>query len=193
MNAPLILLRALAGALVLTSAVSCSIKMQHGALKAPATVRSGVVTTAAKATGAETRAGWATLTVFAIPIVPIYVEGDANGAVMNQVHDALRKAGYTPRTGAVGTGKVLVCRVERLKYRNYTWFFPIVPTWGSATLRVELLSNGAPVWAKTFTGSGSTLNFANGYTASNRRAMTKVGNQMVDAFASDEFHAALNR
>lgn len=186
-----------AAALALFIAVagsSCSINMQHGPLKNPATPRTGAVSTAPRATGIDGRVGWGTFTCFFIPIVPIHVQGDGNAAVMNAVRDSLKKAGYDVRTGAPGGGgnKTLTCNVE-LSYHNYTYFFPPVPTWGGADIKLTLLSGDREVWSRDFSGRGITLNFTDGYTISNRQAMTKICNQMVDAFASDEFHAALTR
>ncbi|MBL9130970.1 MAG: hypothetical protein JNG86_07215 [Verrucomicrobiaceae bacterium] len=170
---------------------SCSINMQHKPLKDPAVRRSGAVSTALAATGIDGRVGWGTFTAFFIPIVPVHVEGDGNRAVMSFVNEALKKAGYDVRGGGSG-GKVLQCDAN-LSYWNYTWLFPIVPTWGSSALNVSLVENGQVLWSKKFKGRGATLNFFNGYTSSNRQAMTKVLNEMVDAFASDDFRAALGR
>jgi len=160
---------------------------------APARTRSGVVATAPSATGIDGHVGWGRFTVFAIPIVPVYVTGDANAEVMAQVRDALVKAGYKPTTGAPGKGKVLTCHVEKISYNNYTWLFPIVPTWGSITLRTNLSSGGNVLWSHQSSGSGSTFNFFDGYTSANSKAMTEALNDMVTAFAGDDFNAALTR
>ena len=179
--------------LLAATGTSCSINVQHAPLKSPAVARSGSVTTAPSASGIDGRVGWGTFTCFFIPIVPVHVEGDGNAAVMAAVRDSLKKAGYDVRSGSPGPGggKALTCKVESMSYFNYTYFFPLVPTWGGAEIKVALLSGDREVWTREFSGRGITLNFTNGYTIANRQAMTKVCNQMVDAFASDEFHAAL--
>lgn len=187
-------LAVLSGALLLSLfGSSCSINMKHDQLTTPASPRSGVVATAASATGVDGKVGWGRFTAFAIPVVPVNVNGDANAQTMAHVHDALKTAGYEIRRGNPGKGKVLTCTVEKMRYNNYTYLFPIVPTWGKVILRTDLTSNGQVVWSQQFKGSGFTFNFTAGYTIANGKAMTKALNEMVIAFSSDEFHSALTR
>lgn len=185
----------LASLLITFLASSCTIHMKHGKLKAPSAPRTGVVTTAPSSTGLviDDRVGWGTLSIFAIPVAPVFIEGDGNAKTMAMVQDALRKAGYEVRTGSPGKGKVLTCHVEKIKYCNYTYLFPIVPTWGGVTLKTELTSNGTAIWTRSYKGAGSSLNFFDGYSGSHSMAMTKVLNQMVADFASDSFQQALTR
>ena len=137
--------------------------------------------------------GWGTLTPFFIPIVPIHVDGDANGQLMTQVHDALKQAGYSTTTGGGTGGKHLEVKVDDVGYHNYTYFFPLVPTWGGLTVKASLVRGGQELWTKDFSGKGATLNFTDGYTISHRKAMTKILNQMVEAFASPGFNQALTQ
>ena len=196
----------LAAALAVLAVLSsgCSINMKHGTLTAPAMARTGTVNVAAAATGtadrpkgANARAGWGRFTIFAIPVVPVYVEGDGNMAIAQQIQDALTQAGYTPKpidaTDPMA-GKLLTCEVDKFRFSNYTWLFPIVPTWGSVELQLSLQGPDKRVlWTQHYRGSGSTLNFFDGYSSSCNSAMTSILNQMVMDFASDEFYRALNK
>jgi len=192
----------LAGLAVLST--GCSINLQHGALTAPAKPRNGTINVSAAATGSEHRpdgangrAGWGRFTIFAIPVVPVHVEGDGNIAIAQGIQDALSQAGYTPKAIDASdpvAGKVLTCEVDRFGFSNYTYFFPIVPTWGNVGLKVNLQSADKSVlWTRDYRGSGLTLNFFDGYTSSCRGAMTSILNQMTADFASDEFYTALNK
>jgi N-acetyl-anhydromuramyl-L-alanine amidase AmpD len=136
--------------------------------------------------------------LFAIPIVPIYVTGDGNTEVMNEIQAALTQAGYkveTAEDAAAETGKVLVCKVDRFKYNNYTWAFPFVPTWGQTKLDVSLMGPDKGVlWNRQFEGRGTSwLWFAYGYSHAAKSSTTKILNNMVSAFSADEFRAALEK
>ena len=190
-------------ALVLLS-TGCSINMKHEALNAPAMTRSGAVNVTASATGsskhpkgADGCAGWGRFLIFAIPVVPIYVDGDGNAAIASEIQDALTQAGYTPKTieaSAPATGKLLTCQVDRFRFSNYTYFFPVVPTWGRVGLQLNLQGPDKGVlWSKHYEASGGTLNFFDGYSSSCNSAMTKILNQMVTDFAAQDFYDALNK
>jgi hypothetical protein len=190
------------GAAVALAGSGCSVNLQHAKLNAPPKAYTDSININRAATGsksqpkgADGRVGWGRGTIFAIPVVPIYVEGQGNEEVMKEIQAALTQVGYHVQVVENGTpvsGKVLVCQVERFKFNNYTWLFPIVPTWGSIELKASLVGgNQQVVWTRDFNGSGSTFNFTDGYTSSAKTSMTEILNQMVGAFSSDEFHNAL--
>lgn len=170
----------------------CSIQMPRdtGELAQPGL---GVVTTKAKAEGIEGKAGWGRFTPFYIPIVPVYVEGDANELVMEQVRKSLRASGNAVAvTTESGTyeGPVVNAKVEQFWFNNYTYFFPLVPTWGNVAILVTVdTKDGAQLWRKTFEGNGFTLNFFNGYTSSSDQSWEKIAAEMTAAFSTPEFKA----
>lgn len=175
----------------------CSVNLKHGALNAPSHTYSDQIATSKQTEGIDGKVGWGRFTAFYIPIVPVYIYGDSNGKVMEQILDALQQVGYkvapTETPGPAG-GPVLTCKVNRFWFNNYTWLFPIVPTWGSVDLTVSLVSpSGTTLWSNNFTGSGSTLNFFNGYSSAANQSMDKILNDMVSAFSSEEFHRALKQ
>lgn len=177
---------------------ACSIaRIEHYPLKQPSAVRSGEVLTGDSVTGKDfsDHVGWGTLTVFSIPVVPIFVNGQPAQDLMKSVQDALIQAGYTPRivnNGAKADGPVLMCEVKDFKFRNYTWFAPLIPTWGRVSLVAKLTAqDGTVLWKHTFTGKGGTLNFIDGYNIAARKSMTRLLNDMVVAFTNDAFVKAL--
>ena len=182
----------------------CSINLQHGKLNPTTKAYTDSINVSKAATGSQSqpkgadgRVGWGRGTLFAIPVVPIHVDGQGNEEVMKEIQAALTEVGYkvqVAENGSPVSGKVLVCQVEKFKFNNYTWLFPIVPTWGSIELNASLVgADQRALWTHQFSGSGSTLNFFNGYTSSAKTSMTQILNQMVEAFSSDEFHNALTK
>ena len=185
-------------ALALTAGVGCSIKLQHKDLIDPPRKFSDTVAYQDRSDGLDGRGGWGRFTVFAIPVVPIQITGDdssGNQKMMEQIADALRQVGYTPVSAPAGQrpeGIVLNCHVDKFKFSNYTWVFPLVPTWGSIELTVTLAGPGGDTrWSRQFRAGGFTMNFFNGFNSAARSAMTKILNEMVEAYASNEFHRAL--
>ena len=179
--------------------LGCAVNLQHGQLLQPANARSGVVGYERLSDGLDGKVGWGRFTVFAIPIVPIYITGDdSDGAeqLMLQIRDALEQAGYRASVVSSGaaSGPVLRCNVQKFEYMNYTWVFPIVPTWGSIQLTTSLVGpDGRILWTRSFSGSGSSLNFFNGYTSAAKKSMNQILNPMVEAFAAHDFYAALTQ
>jgi hypothetical protein len=195
----------LAAALLL--APGCTIALKDPPLDPPSRTYADPVRAAASSEGIEGMVGWGRLSLFYIPVAPIFVVDDttpsqtntraqiANREVMKQVRRALAHVGYqveVVETGASATGPMLVCHVEHFRFNNYTWLAPFVPTWGSAKLKVDLVgSNGAVLWSRGFEGSGFSLNFFDGFSSAANESMQEVLDQMVEAFSSEEFHAAL--
>lgn len=155
--------------------------------------QSGTVSVSQKASGVSERVGWGTLTVFAIPVAPAHFEADAGEKVMKGVSDALAISGYSPSiTGAVGGKKRVVCNVKESSFRNYTYFFPIVFTWGRLTLDVSVVnSNGTTVWNRSAKGGSFNLYPLGGFEAAGRSSITKALNTLATDFSSPEFSAAV--
>jgi len=173
----------------------CSItQLQHDELQEPAQRQSGVVYVDSLATGfTGKRVGWGRITVFYIPIVPIYIQSDEADDLMVVVDDALTTAGYTTRLAySEPPGPVLKAHVDKVRFNNYTWIAPIVPTWGrlEVTLRLESVT-GQVLWEKSFEGKGTTFNFTDGYNIAATESVTRLANSMVEAFSAQDFGEAL--
>ena len=161
----------------------------------------------ATASGINGMVGWGRLSLFYIPVAPIFIVDHstpsqsntraqiANREVMKQVRRALEHVGYQVDVvdqESEPTGRVLQCKVEKFWFNNYTWLAPFIPTWGSAKVTVTVMDGGGQVhWSQTFEGSGFTMNFFNGFTSAANSSMKKILNQMVKSFATPEFQQAV--
>lgn len=177
----------------------CTINaVQHTGLDAPASPRDGGSLAVAEAAEGlnSNRVGWGRFTPFAIPVAPVFVHGDPPVDLMRVVEDALVAAGYNVTRMAedaeINSMPMLEARFTRYSFNNYTWFAPIVPTWGgigvTLTLREE---NGSLLWRQNFEGRGATLNFFDGYNSASNKSVTRMGQDMVTAFSRDRFYRAM--
>jgi hypothetical protein len=189
---------------VLLFGSGCTITMKHGKLTPPAQACSGSIKVAQKAVGTEHqkkgasgRVGWGRFTIFAIPVVPIYmVGGDGNMQVANQIKEALTAAGYQVEMvegPGPGCDAVLLAKVDHLKYNNYTWIFPFVPTWGRMKLDVSLQGPDQRIlWNQQFEAKATNWAwFLNGYSKATKSCTTKILNNMISAFSAEDFRTAL--
>ncbi len=172
---------------------ACTVRLDHKPLNKPAVSHSGVVKVTQTADGVAARVGWGTFTVFAIPVAPAYFESAASELVMKGVGDALASAGYSPSfTNTRGGGKQIICTVKDPSYRNYTYFFPIVFTWGGLTLDVSVVNSaGATVWKHSARGGSFNVYPFGGFEAAGRASFTKALNALTSEFAGEEFAAAI--
>lgn len=176
----------------------CSInQLTHEGLTAQAETRSGTVTVADKAEGLDGgKVGWGRITIFAIPVVPIYIQGDESVQLMENIQEALVLAGYSAVPAASTQDSqqlVLNATVNKKRYSNYTWLVPLVPTWGGMDVTLSLTnSSGDIVWSEGFKGNGFTMNFFDGYNVASKESMSEMLNAMTLAFISDDFYHALN-
>lgn len=176
---------------------ACAVTIKQTPINGPDGSPKGEIRAAGKVSGLPgSKVGWGRITLFAIPVAPIYIKGDDAALVMGRVHDALRKAGYNVSvadTAAQAAGPTLKCNVTHFRYSNYTWLAPIVPTWGEIELDVSLHDvNDNVIWTKHFEGDGFTMNFTDGYTIAANESLDEILEQMVVAFSSPEFVAQLS-
>ncbi len=181
------------------SGVGCSIApLSHGGLELHEATRSGEINIAEKASGLDGgKVGWGRLTPFAIPVAPVYVKGDESADLMNNIKEALVLSGYTANTvldSVEGNGSpILHALVNKKRYSNYTYFAPLVPTWGGMDVTLSLVrQDGETVWEHNFKGGGFTMNFFDGYNIVSKKSMTKILDKMVIAFSTDDFFRAMN-
>ena len=174
----------------------CSItSLQHDVLEEPAELRSGAVNVAPKATGLDGgKVGWGRITLFSIPVAPIYIQSDEAADMMDVISSALSVAGYSPNYAESADGAPLLrADVTRARFNNYTWFAPLVPTWGNVDVTLQLLSSGGEIlWEESLHGGRHTFNFTDGYNIAATRTMTELANNMVAAFTSQAFSDAVN-
>ena len=138
----------------------CTATLQHGTIYTQPTADKGPIGVTTHAENIHNHIGWGTLTVFAIPVVPVSLNGNGDTDLMLQIKDAVEQAGFKAKlvenaTAADGA-PVLTCRVEKFGFRNYTWLFPFVFNWGTIQLNVAIAdSGGKTLWKKTYTGKAN--------------------------------------
>jgi len=141
-------------------ATGCSTTLQHGKIYTTPMADKGPMGVADHAQNMKGHIGWGTFTVFAIPVAPVTINGEADTELMNQIKDAVVQAGYQVKmvdsTSSAGAMPVLSCKVQKFGFRNYTWLFPVVFNWGNIQLDVTITApDGKVLWNKTYTGKGS--------------------------------------
>ena len=182
-------------ALIITAGVratGCSATLQHGALTTTPGADKGSLGVAGRAQNMSDHIGWGTFTVFAIPVAPVTVEGEADKELMNQIKDAVVQAGYQVQTvdnaDAAGNLPVLSCKVEKFGFRNYTWLFPAVFNWGTIELQVTIAAPGGKVlWNKNYIGKGSGMYDFNTPVNS---ALTSILNELSGDLSKADFKSA---
>ncbi len=181
---------------LLLGTAGCSItQLTHAELDDPPTLQSGIVNVDEKASGfSGGRVGWGRLSVFAIPVAPIKIESDEASDLMQVVATALTTAGYTVESEESTARSPLVrAQVNKISFNNYTWLVPLVPTWGKINVTLSLEApDGTVLWTADVEGSGSTLNFTDGYNVAATKSVTRLANSMVVAFGDGAFAAAVS-
>jgi hypothetical protein len=180
--------------LLLTTMISllvtgCSTTLQHGKIYAMPTADKGAMRMADTAKNMNARIGWGTLTIFAIPVAPVTVNGVPGMELMNQIKDAVEQAGYKVQMlndlTAVAKAPVLSCQVHDFGFRNYTWLFPLVFNWGTIKLDVTITGEeGKVLWQKSYTGK------AHGFYDFNptvNKALTTILNELASDLANEQF------
>jgi hypothetical protein len=165
--------------LLLLATAGCSVNLQHRPLD-PVTPVSGDLALQEKAQNMTHKAGWGTITLFAIPVARVTVNGQADEALAMQVKSALEHAGYSVQmvadASAAGGVPYLECEVNRFKFRNYTWLFPLVFNWGKVDMTVRLTSPGQEPWEHRYVGKATGFY---SFEKTVNKALTRVLNEMV--------------
>jgi hypothetical protein len=190
---------AIAGALLATGcAVTLDPSIPKGGLPSDvATVSdaaSGVrptVSVSQAASGTPSPIGHGTISVFAIKVAPVNIaNGSGDQVLMDIFKRALQESGYQVADPKASEAlPVVECTVQRFRFQNYTWFVPIVPTWGGIDLEVRVASrDGKTLWTKSY--SGGSWNLWYSFNGAVNRAMEKILEQAVADFGSSSFREA---
>lgn len=184
----------LAAMALFVSMSACTVVIKPNPIPGPDQPARGEITAASKVSGLPgSKVGWGRVTLFAIPVAPVYIQGDDAQLVMARVHAALSKAGYDVAVAdgsAAVTGLQLQCHVPYFRFSNYTWLVPLVPTWGEVEMEVSLKNaDGQTLWSRKFEGDGFTMNFTDGYSIAANESLDEIMPQLVAAFTEPEFVA----
>lgn len=140
------------------------------------------------------RIGRATITLFAITSGSITTTSPVEEQVVEKIRDALATLGY--QVGSMETAQDATTEVSPLKlkvtlnkvwFRNYNWFFPLVPT--SGDIKVTLLlenASGKKLFENSYEGSGSSLCLKGhcAFETATKKAMTEMLNKVIKEFSS---------
>jgi hypothetical protein len=169
---------------LLLSTLGCSVNLQHRPLD-PVTRVSGQMALQKNAQNMTGNIGWGTITAFAIPVARVTVNGQADEELALQVKSALEHLGYSVQlvtdAGAGGGAPYMECHVNRFKFRNYTWFFPLVWNWGKVDVTMKVTAPGQQPWQQQYVGKAVGFYSFEGTV---NKALTRMLNQMVRDLAA---------
>src|SRR5262245_45527862 len=117
-----------ASGVLLATGCSTIVPLSPRVLPPAASEPRGQVAVAPTAEGVPATIGHGTISLFAIPVESIQLDGStAPGQIMDGLRDALRSAGYSPVAPAAGR-PIVSCRMQDAHFKNYTWFMPVIKT-----------------------------------------------------------------
>ena len=148
---------------------------------------------------ARERIGHATMTVFAVESGSVTTTDPVAEGVVMQVKQALESIGYQVTLvdsahPVTNPSNILKVNIKEFYFKNYNWFWPIVPTWGSIELGLTIENpDGKVLYEKSFRGGGNSycLTGECAFGTATKEAMTEVLNKIVEECSGEEFHQAL--
>ena len=148
---------------------------------------------------ARERIGHATMTVFAVESGSVTTTDPVAEGVVMQVKQALESIGYQVTLvdsahPVPNPSNILKVNIKEFYFKNYNWFWPIVPTWGSIELGLTIENpDGKVLYEKSFHGGGNSycLTGECAFGTATKEAMTEVLNKIVEECSGEEFHHAL--
>jgi len=141
--------------------------------------------------------GQMTATLFAIPSGSVETTNPVGVEVVMQVKEALESTGYqitlakAPYSDPL-PANILKVQINEFHFKNYSWFAPLVFTWGDIALKLTLEDHESKVlFARTFHQSGNSYRPFDGFEVAIKEALTEILNQIVTASSTEEFRRAL--
>lgn len=159
--------------------------------KSPTSTAGGqIVAVARRAEALPETIGYGTITVFGIPASPVrFSDTDAGERIMYGLRDTLRAAGYKPVTAPdPPEGPVLTCRINEMRFKNYTWLAPMTQTWGTISLTLTLNDPRGPVrWQRDYEGRYNGSGVGESFDNAVNVAMGEILARAAEDFATSEF------
>ncbi len=149
----------------------------------------------------QSRIGRPTLSLFAIPAGSVTAGQPFGNEVARLVVSALEWAGYDvevvdPGDPAPRSSPTLAVAIEEFFFKNYTWLYPFIKTWGDIRLRVTLYdANQEVAFERTYSAEGESScgDVECGFFEATTDALTDVLNQIVQGSSSREFRVAFEQ
>jgi len=149
------------------------------------------IVVAPRAEGLPETVGYGTVTVFAIPATPVqFSDADPAARVMDGLRDVLGASGYRAVTAPPGRIPYvqLNCRINEMRFRNYTWLMPLVVTWGKIRLTLTLeAADGTDLWQRTYEAKYSRRSMGESFHKAVNTTLRDIWAQAAVDFTSDEF------
>lgn len=174
----------------LISLAGCSVTLRSGQLISPAGEYHNPIVVAEKAEKMHNTVGLVHFTLLFIPVGPVTVEGEADQELMRVMGEAVKRMGYEVRSPAQAADcpdcPRLSVTVNRFAFHDYTWFFPMVFTWGTINLDVKVADpGGRTLWTKTYEAKASNSEME--FDPAVNEALNKILNEMIRDMATREF------
>ena len=140
--------------------------------------------------GMPTPIGHGTFTLFAIKIAPVRISnGSAPEVFMEQIHKTFEAAGFRVVSAADDSAPTVECVVKKFNFKNYTWLFPIVPTWGGIDIDLRLTHpEGRRLWQESY--SGGSWNLWYSFSSAVNSSTEEVLEAIFEDITGSEFQQA---
>lgn len=180
--------------LAILGGTGCSVKFQPGIPEGVAQVGGIPLAAEAKAHDMPAVIGAGRFTVFAIKVADVTIKnGDGDRLVMDAIKATLVANGYSIVDAAQNGGQslpILSGVVRRFSFSNYTWMFPIVPTWGGIDIDLRLEDRERrELWQKSY--SESSWNLWMSFGSAVNSAMGKILDEFAKDIAGPDFQGAI--
>ncbi len=139
----------------------------------------------AKYSGDNGVVGRNTFTVFAIPTFGISAEQPVDQSVTRAMEDAVRAAGYSvcDKASMPQDAIAVSAEVEKFKFSNYTWFWPVMKNWGIIKVDVKAKDpSGGIILQRKYSERADWTSFGScsGYSENIRKSMTAIVQDVTD-------------
>lgn len=181
------------------------VQVDRGALvtpKVPANITVNLLSRAKdiRSAGVD-QVGRHTITLLMIPGPTVTTEREhLDEAISNQVREALEVSGVTVTLVDKldqAKGPVVVVQIDKLRNYLFSWLYPLGLVFGGMELSLHLMSpDGKTLWTANMEGHGgmmASLFYMSGFESRVTSDLTANVNQIIQALASEQFRAELQK
>ena len=179
--------RWLAALLVLSSVeTACSVVLAPKLPGNAEAVQRGVVAIEREAQGMPDPIGHGRGTLFALEAAPVRISnGPAAQVFMEQIRRTFEVAGYQMvDSGGDPSLNTISCAITTFNFDNYTWLFPIVPTWGTIAFTLFLQDVDSHIlWSRSYSASSWNLwySFSSAVNSATAKLLERLYRDLEDA------------
>lgn len=133
-------------------------------------------------------------TLLALPLVSMKLSPEERQTgLVNALKEALRLAGYEPVAPSAAPGApVLRCVARQMRFKNYTYTWPVVITWGNVELELILnAADGKVLWSRVYQEKYSDQSaMQDSMDKLLNLAVSKIVSRAAEDFTQPDFHRA---